>query len=570
MWCSDASHCKGVSELLRGPAEACILLLRYTFIADERNESSLRRRLFIFHINMLSLFGILVGAVLLVCVLTYQYVVQPAFISSLSKLPSAHPLCSITSKWFDRQRDNGREVKTLFAAHETYGSIVRVGPQEVSVASLEGLRHIYTAGMIKHPWYKAKFENYETPNLVSMLDHRTHSVQKRMITSVYAKSYVQRSTDAAVLSERILFQKFLPLVKEYARSEKPVNVMDPFRSAGIDFMTAYIFGTAHSTNFLQDDRTRDAYFAEWFRIRDFDEVGEKNLVEGTVMGLLEGALADQSDYTAAEETKPVVFSVLYAQILDKAKAEGRDMSQTELKKRCASEVLDHIIAAHDTFAITLTYAVHRLSLDPAMQATLREELLALDPTVAAEANRDNLPQADQIDRLPLLNGILQETLRLYAAVPGRQPRVVPPGGIMLHDHFIPAGTTVSCNAYNLHRHSDTFPQRFEWIPQRWMPRADRSKETADFPTPEEARRWFWAFGSGGRMYVQDPVRASEDRLLTLSFCQVHRLEFCIARYGRLLRTDESFADLCSSQTAHCVHLYQLYDEHYRRRRHRTI
>ena len=111
------------------------------------------------------------------CLLTYGYLIQPAFLSPLSKLPTAHPLCSISKRWLDYQRKQQRECKTLYAAHQKHGPIVRLGPREVSVNSLEGLRSIYTAGLEKDVFYSDKFENFGSLNLVSTLDHRTHSVR---------------------------------------------------------------------------------------------------------------------------------------------------------------------------------------------------------------------------------------------------------------------------------------------------------------------------------------------------------------------------------------------------------
>ncbi|KAK3679103.1 hypothetical protein LTR37_021444, partial [Vermiconidia calcicola] len=452
---------------------------------------------------MISPSSIIVVAGLLF-VLAYKYILYPAFGSPLSALPTAHPLCSITSKWFDRQILRQKELTTLFAAHQKHGPIVRLGPQEVSVVSLEGLRNIYTAGLEKHPWYAATFENYGTPNLVSTLEHRPHSVQKRMIANVYAKSYIQHSIDVDTLSTGIVFERFLPLLQKYADERDHVNVMHLFQWAGIDFMTAYIFGTAHCSDFLEDKEGREAYFKDWSKIRNFDNSGENNVVEGLCMKLSSDTLAaqDHSQNNDIAGTNPVVFSKLYSQLQQKAKAEGNQLSQTDLMKRCASELLDHIVATHETFAITSTYVLYRMSLDPALQKKLRAELLALDPSVTLGAAEEGLlPSPDQIDALPLLNGIIQETLRLHAAVPVRQPRVVPKGGIMLHSHYIPAGTTVSSNAYSIHRQPEIFPRRSEWLPQRWMVRDDRSPIVASFPGPEVIRRWFWAFGSGGRMCI---------------------------------------------------------------------
>ena len=101
------------------------------------------------------------GTFAIIALALYKYIIVPAFLSPLSKLPVAHPLCAITSRWFDRQRAKQRELKTLYAAHQEHGSIVRLGPTEVSVVSRKGLRKIYTAGLEKTSFYSgpAGFEN---------------------------------------------------------------------------------------------------------------------------------------------------------------------------------------------------------------------------------------------------------------------------------------------------------------------------------------------------------------------------------------------------------------------------
>ena len=451
---------------------------------------------------MFPLITVIAGASL-ACLLTYKYIVEPAFVSPLSKIPLAHPLCAISSKWFAYQRRKERELVTLYAAHQKHGQIVRLGPNEVSVASREGLRQIYTAGLEKDSWYvdTGSFYNYGTQNLVSMLDHKTHSTQKRMIASLYANSYIQHSSDVDQLSRRIVFDRLLPLFVDSARKGEVLNVVDLFQWVGADFMTAYLFGSSNSTDFLKDKEGRARYFDEWKQLRDADTLGKKDVMERVNMNMCKAVIAAQSDGEQRDGTEPIVFMRLYSQMSEVAKGAGTGLSKEEVLRRCASEMMDHIIAAHETTGTTLTYVLYRLSLDPALQMQLRSELLTLEPAVTlpeSETESTGLPQVSAIDNLPLLNAVLYETLRVHAAAPCRQPRIVPPGGIMLHGHHIPAGTTVSCNPYTLHRQEDVFPQPFEWMPQRWMPSPDSEKGNASL---EEMKRWFWAFGSGGRMCI---------------------------------------------------------------------
>lgn len=88
-----------------------------------------------------------------------------------------------------------------------------------------------------------------------------------------------------------------------------------------------------------------------------------------------------------------------------------------------------------------------------------------------------------------------ETLRLHAPIPGIQPRVTPyPTTSLCGYDNIPPNTRVNAQAYSLHRNPEVFPEPETWQPKRWL-------KPHDSPEMEEMRRWFWAFGSGGRMCV---------------------------------------------------------------------
>lgn len=48
--------------------------------------------------------------------------------------------------------------RTVQAAHEQYGPIVRLGPSEISVNCVDGgIKSVYTGGFEKHEWYPRVF-----------------------------------------------------------------------------------------------------------------------------------------------------------------------------------------------------------------------------------------------------------------------------------------------------------------------------------------------------------------------------------------------------------------------------
>lgn len=80
--------------------------------------------------------------------------------------------------------------------------------------------------------------------------------------------------------------------------------------------------------------------------------------------------------------------------------------------------------------------------------------------------------------LPYLNQVIDETLRLFAAAPSGLPRVVPPGGAELAGHWLPGGSTVTTQAYTLHRDPVVFPRPEVYDPSRWSSPTKAMKESS--------------------------------------------------------------------------------------------
>ncbi len=117
-------------------------------------------------------------------------------------------------------------------------------------------------------------------------------------------------------------------------------------------------------------------------------------------------------------------------------------------KAIREEAGNLIVAGSDTTAVTLTYVVWAVLKDSALQSRLEEEIAGLS----------NQLDITELESSPLLNSVIEETLRLYGAAPGALPRDVPSQGMIVAGHQLPAGTEVSTQAYTLHRDSRTFPE----------------------------------------------------------------------------------------------------------------
>ena len=448
-------------------------------------------------VNRMSFLLVTACMIALLLSLIYKFIIFPSFLSPLSKVPNAHFTSSVSPIWIWYKRQTGSEIRSIYSTHQKKGAIIRLGPKELSVASIDGLRQIYTGGFEKDKWYVDEFENYKTPNLVSMLQHKPHSIQKRMISNVYSKSYLQSSQDLHVLSHILLYNRFLPMLLSAAQTATAINVLELFQACGMDFASAYLFGITNSTDFIRDVPARRQYFHNYLiksRRLPGAAVATQE-VEALCLSMCNAASAFSSNPTSVSSplsTNPIVYTKLLTSL------SASPTPNPQVQTIVASELLDHLIAGHETTGITLTYLLYSLSQRPTLQSTLRDELMTLSPPLRYPApnfqtlgHPETSPLSDTkaLDALPLLNAIVYETLRLYAAAPGPQPRISPAQPTVIDGYTIPAGTRVSTAAYVMHRSTAAYPEPEVWRPERWI--GEKGEEM----------RWFWAFGSGGRMCV---------------------------------------------------------------------
>jgi hypothetical protein len=92
-------------------------------------------------------------------VLAYRFIVHPALVSPLARIPSAHWSAPFSSIWILWVRFVHRENRTLHSAHRRLGPVIRVGPNELSISDVDSVRTVYQGGFEKPVWYSV-FDNY--------------------------------------------------------------------------------------------------------------------------------------------------------------------------------------------------------------------------------------------------------------------------------------------------------------------------------------------------------------------------------------------------------------------------
>lgn len=129
-----------------------------------------------------------------------------------------------------------------------------------------------------------------------------------------------------------------------------------------------------------------------------------------------------------------------------------------------NQLMTFLAAGHETTASAMAWAVYLLCKHPNVQKRLREEVRAELPALT---DRTRQITSTEIDRLPYLNAVLNETMRVFPPVPLTLREAATDTTIM--GHFIPAHTTVVICPWAVNTSADLWgDDARKFNPERWM------------------------------------------------------------------------------------------------------
>ncbi|RYP90229.1 hypothetical protein DL770_003650 [Monosporascus sp. CRB-9-2] len=109
------------------------------------------------------------------------------------------------------------------------------------------------------------------------------------------------------------------------------------------------------------------------------------------------------------------------------------------------------------------FGTFMVSQDSQFQQRLYEELKSAWP----DRNRP-VPSYEVLRHLPLLDGVIKESMRLTHGALTGPPRRVGPGGTQIGGQYIPANTVVAAPSYFVHMDPVAYPHPEKFDPERWI------------------------------------------------------------------------------------------------------
>lgn len=471
----------------------------------------------------------------LICFLVHKLVIYPFYLSPLRNIPGpyVHRITRIVA--LNNQR-KARWISTVHELHKKYGSVIILSPTEISVnGDSKYISDIYVKNFPKTSFY-AQFKNHGEDNMFATMDNDLHLSYKKMIMGLYSKSAIFNPNNT---TRSVLIEKITHLVSRVykssvygnepdlinARSEKNphgkghnsskpwfnlsgksenlgIDVYSLFGSLALDAVSAFEVGNENGTDLLLHPEKSHILVSH-------------RLVAGmgfwtTLMPRLWNWAATPAILKASAELEKWQLGIYRnAENNIPQSRPGENLTTLESFKKqgfrgahAYSFLSDNIFAGHETTAIQLTYLFYELSrpINIHLRDMLHNELV--ENFGAPQSSDDILDNFEIIDKLPVLEALMQENSRVHSSIPGAEPRVANCNYPIKLDNgneiVLPKGTAISCQPYSMHRVESVFAHPDEFIPQRWL-RQDNESDLDYNKRMKLQQKYMMPFGKGIRM-----------------------------------------------------------------------
>lgn len=405
------------------------------------------------------------------------------YISPLSKFPG--PKLAALTLWYEFYYEvvkRGRFAWEIKRMHEVYGPVVRINPHELHVSDPDFYEELYagpTRKRNKYPWSAYMFGPEDT--LVSTIEHDKHRRRRAPVARYFSLQAIRRFDPVIRNKLDILNSRFA----EYKATGQPVDLDVAFTAMTTDIITQYAFGASYG--YLE----AEGFYPDWIPV--LRGVSEQSLLHKLIpfitnnlrkiplewmikikpefasfQSLMDGISRTLEEIKAGKNTidedsdQATIFHGLI-------NADGpEEEKSTEYMNGLAQSV---VAAGAITTAHYLKTTMYHILANPDILERLSSELKIVmkNPSV--------IPPIAELDKLPYLNGVFTEGLRISHGIIARITRVAPDEDLQVDGYTIPAGTPIGMSSWLLHNNPELFTSPRDFKPERWLePGAEQKKK----------------------------------------------------------------------------------------------
>ncbi|KAF9698121.1 hypothetical protein EKO04_003935 [Ascochyta lentis] len=461
------------------------------------------------------------GIVALLGLGVFRYVYQ-TLTSPLRGIPG--PFLARFTRLWELQAVRTHDNPTFnIALHEKYGPIVRLAPNRYSLNDAEAAKVIlgHHNALDKSKFYHP-FGLPDEYNIFSEPSISTHAKSKRPVAQLYSQTSLLSYEPFVDTCNTILLKR----LEEYAQEGKTLDVREMMQYYAFDVIGEITVGSRFGL--MEDDGDKSGiikaideaitYSAfvglipewHWWWCAAMNMIGVVPSVT-KVIGFVNHHIDNRVSGRSKSPSDRRDF-------LDKMLPLEQQGKATRFHTRQAAQ--QNIGAGSDTTAISITAVIAFLTMHPDTLVKLRHEL---DEATKSGTLSDPV-KFQEAQKLPYLQAVILEALRIHPAVGAPMVRVVGPQGAQLAGQFFPPGTEVGINAWVTHRNKSIFGSDADvFRPERWLTDNKEERSVLD--------RNFLAFGSGPRTCIGKNISLLEMSKVIPQVVMKYNFEIVKNEYG---------------------------------------
>ncbi|KAL6788101.1 cytochrome P450 [Trichoderma sp. SZMC 28012] len=354
--------------------------------------------------------------------------------------------------------------------HDTYGEVVRIAPDELSYNSSAAYRDVHSwrtkemrSGMEKDTtWYSQSINS--VPVIVTA-ENDDHIRLRGILAHAFADRALARQEPLITSYVDLLIQK----LKEH--SDRPqLDLLPWLTSAAMDVILDLSFGKSlrclegtvegelHPwVSMVSGHVKQGLYIQAWRRLPAWLS---RNILVNLILAWLGREWKKQFDITTQMARQRIDAGTDREDFVSHLLRENNQKTgMTVPELEITSSIL--MTAGSDTNATLLCGCLYYAMRDRAVWNRLANEIRS---SFSKESDLTFL----SLQKLPFLNAVIEEALRLFVVVPSTFPRRTPRDGVTIIGKFVPGDYAVGINGYAAALCEANFTRANEFHPERWL------------------------------------------------------------------------------------------------------
>ncbi|KAH7180456.1 benzoate 4-monooxygenase cytochrome P450 [Fusarium sp. MPI-SDFR-AT-0072] len=388
-----------------------------------------------------------------------------------------HPLKGYPGPFFSRFSSlyitfqafkNRRLFEELQLLHKTYGDIVRIGPNELSILDPHALQALHSTNSpcTKGPWYSIE---HPVKSLQMTRDKEEHTRRRKVWDMAFSSKCLRRYEGwVAEYTTRLLQQI-------EASQDESLDISMWFNFYSFDVMGNLAFGKSfdmlsngtkhpfmeltHSHMLMAGSLSRLAWIFPLLKRIPILNLKTRELEE-RIKQLVDWRIKNEPDV-------PDIFSWILRDYCGLSKPTG----QETLNLYGDAQLI--AVAGSDTTAASLTCLFFELAINPQALHNIQKEIDRYHLEYST-------PDHQSLSKLSYLQACINESMRLYPLLPSGLQRITPPEGLQVGSIRLPGDTIVSIPSYAFNRDERLFKNADQFIPERWKTMTELTRDSSLF------------------------------------------------------------------------------------------